>query len=121
MSLQRAGQIVEHAARLLTAGLHDRENSGDEAAAMSALCPKRQLSPDHRVPQGALAGIVRRLDTFDLQEGPKPSAMLVQFLAHAIDGGIATPQYAQQALFHATADRPHQTWQTDVGDRAIAT
>lgn len=75
----------------LAAGFDDGQHGFHEAAAGFALSAERQFPPDHGVPQGALAGVVRRFDALHVDEGPQPLAMPPEFVGHA-DAGELTAQ-----------------------------
>ena len=77
VGLNGFGDEVEGAAFLLAAGFDDGEHRFDEAAAVGALRAERELSPDHGVTQGPLAGVVGRLDPLDANERPQPIAVIV--------------------------------------------
>ena len=77
MGLDCCRDIGEDVAGLLPAGLDHRQHRLDKAAATRALRAEGQLTPDDRVPQGALTGVVGRLDLL-LQECPQPLPVLVQ-------------------------------------------
>ena len=94
------GEIVEDVAVLLAAGFDHCEHRFHKAAAAGALRAKGKLAPNDGVTQGALARVVGRLDPFLADESPKPCAMLVQFLTHADQRGVAALNTAQQQAFH---------------------
>src|SRR5438132_2132290 len=119
VGFHRVCEILKYASRLLAAGFYDRQDRGYEPAAMCALRAKRKFAPDDGMPQRAFAGIVRRLDTFDLQEGPKPLTMTVKLLAHAGDLRISAEHSAQQEAFHLPADQMQQTQHARSGDRPV--
>jgi hypothetical protein len=80
-----------------------RQHRLDEAAASGALSTEGPFPPDDRVPQGALTGVVRRLDLL-LQERPQPRPVIVQLTVHAHEPRVAAEQPAQQQTFHRAAD-----------------
>ena len=84
MSFDGVGEVGEGVAALLAAGFDDGQHRLDEAAAGGALRAEGELPPDHGVTQGPLAGVVGRFDAFGAEKGPQPTAMLVQFAAHAL-------------------------------------
>ena len=81
---------------------------------------ERELPPDDRVTQGALAGVVGRLDPLDMQKRPQPLPMVVQFPTHAHQPWVAADRLRAAASFHLLADRVHQPLQSGPGDRAVA-
>src|SRR5207249_3019016 len=87
------------------AGLDDRQQPLDEPAAGGRLRAEGELPPDDRVPQGALGGVVGRLDAVDGDEGPEVLAVLPQLLAEA--GGERVVIAAQQQRVDLAADRLH--------------
>jgi hypothetical protein len=63
----------------------------------AALCAAEgKLAPDHRVTERTLAGVVRRLDAFDLQERPEPIAMAVKLAAHSLKIATAALRSGEQ-------------------------
>ena len=80
------GDKVEDARVLLAASFNGGEHRLHEPAPGRALCAKRELPPNHRVTQRALAGVVGRLDPFHFQKGPQAIAMIIQRAAHASSG-----------------------------------
>ena len=101
VSLDRFGDEGEDTAGLLSASLDDGQNRFYEPAASGALSPERELSPDDRMTQAALAGVIGRLDPVDVEERPKPLPMIVQLLAHPIEPRVAAIDSAQQQALHA--------------------
>jgi len=67
MSLDGVSQESEGVAARLAAGLHHRQHHLDETAAVGALGPEGELSPNHGMAQRPLARIVRRLDALPCQ------------------------------------------------------
>ena len=120
VGFHRCGEILEYASRLLAAGFDDREDGGDETAALRALRSEGQLPPDHSMPQCTFAGVVRWLDAFHFQEGPEPFAMMVEFPAHAVDRPIPAEHSAQQETFRLLADWLHQPLHLRPCDRTVA-
>ena len=117
----RLSQMDEDVSPLLAARLDDGQDGGDESASVAALRAERQLPPDHRVAQGALADVVGEFYSFDLQKRPEPLAVCIQFLAHAHHFAVSAEPSAQQQAFHFKADRLHQTLHFDKRDGAVAT
>jgi hypothetical protein len=79
----------------------------------------REVSPDHRMTQRALARIVHRLDPLVMQERPQPLPMFVQFPARASHFFVSALHSAQQQTLHLAADRPHATHQRRPRNPAI--
>ena len=96
VGLHRVRDVLEAVARLAMAGFDNCQDRFHKAAAAGALSAERQLPPDHRRAQGALADVVGRLDSFEIQERPQPVAVIVQRSAHAGQFRIATEHAAQQ-------------------------
>jgi hypothetical protein len=68
------GDEGKDVAGLLAARLDDRQDRFHEATPLGALRAERQFSSDHRVTQGALAGVVGRFDPFGVQKRPEPQS-----------------------------------------------
>src|SRR5271170_7412385 len=96
MGLHRPGDEVKDALRLLPTGFDDGEDRLHKATSPFALGAERQFSPNDRMTQAALAGVVGRLNAVDLQERPKPFSMIVQFLTHALQPRVGAKDPAQQ-------------------------
>jgi hypothetical protein len=120
VSLDRFGDKGEDVAGLLSARFDDGQNRLHEAASTSAWRAERELSPDDRVPQATLAGVVGRFHSLDIQQRPEPIAMLVQSVAHPLQTRVAAINSAQQQGFHLLADWLHQPLQSGPGDGPIA-
>src|SRR5512142_2371637 len=69
--LEARPQVLQHVAPLLPAGRYHTQHPLDESAPSSAIRPATDPPPDHRKTQRSLRHIVRRLDPFDLREGPQ--------------------------------------------------
>ena len=100
---------------LLAAGFHDGQQGFHEAAARGALGAEREFSPDHRMPQGALASVVGGLDAFYVHEGPQPLAMIREFLRHADAGERSAQQHGVDLI----SDRFHAALESDTCERAV--
>lgn len=86
----------EDVSGLLAAGLDDRQDCFREPASRCTLGPDRQFSPDHRVTQGPLSGIVGRFHPLDIQKLPEPLPLSVQPVAHPIKPGVSLETAAHQ-------------------------
>ena len=104
--------------RLAAAGFDDGQQTLDEPTAGRRLRAERELSPDHRVPQRLLGGVVGRLDAFDLDESPQVFAVFHEFLAEAVRQRVVVA--AQQERIDLLADRLHLAAKGAAGDRAVA-
>ena len=70
------GDEGEDVALLLPAGFDHAQQGLHEAAARSTLGAEGQLSPDHRVTQGPLAGVVGWFDACVIEERPQSSTVV---------------------------------------------
>lgn len=118
MCFDGGGEPGEGVARLATAGFDHRQQAFDEAASLCGLCAEGELSPNHRVTQGALGGVVGRLDACDVHEGPQVVLVFDKFLAEAL--GQSVEVTAQQHGVDPLPDRLHAFLEGGMGQRAIA-
>src|SRR6185312_1951103 len=80
------GHVVEHVAPLHPQRGDDRENALYETAAVRAVGTEAGLAPHHAVADPVLAGVVCRLDAFDVGEGPERGLQLQDLAASACNG-----------------------------------
>ena len=71
LGFEGGGQEVEDFAFLLAAGLDDRQQGFDEAAASGALGAEGEFAPDDGVAQHLFRAIIRRLNTGVGEEHPE--------------------------------------------------
>ena len=116
-----AGEVVEDAPALLSAGVDGGEQRLHKPAASGTLRSERQLAPDHRRAQGPFGRVVRRFDAVDLRERPQPVAVRVQFVAHAHQPCVGAEQAAQEQAFDLVTDRFEQTPESSSRECAVTT
>lgn len=64
-----SGEIGKYVALLLLQRRHHGHHAGDKARARLTLGAKTAFVPEHSRADGALGGVVRRVDAFQLDEG----------------------------------------------------
>ena len=102
--LNRFGNVGKYVPILLATGFDHAQHRFHESAAGSALRAERQLSPNHRVPQRSLAGIVCRLDIIVLQKRLQVVHAIQNVLAHA---GVFAAQ-PKRSFFESCVHRSPQ-------------
>lgn len=97
-------QVLQHVAFPLPARRHRRQHPLHKPAAVFTVGPAADPPPDHRVPQGTLGRVVRRLDPLDPGEGPQaiPEAQQLAACRRRLLAG------AHRAPFKARTDYPPQ-------------
>ena len=88
------GQVVEDIALLYPQRRHDRQDALDKSAAVGAIGSKAGLSLHHRVANALFSLVIRRLNTFNIDEGPE-RRLEFQYLATSTCNGA---QRAARAL-----------------------
>ena len=69
--LEARTEVVQHIPLLLAAGRDHCQHPFDEPAALGTVRPPADPPPDHRMPQRAFRGVIRRLDPLDARKGPQ--------------------------------------------------
>jgi len=67
---------------LNTTGFGDGQHSLDESASCFASSSEGKLAVDNSRTQGTFGGVIRRLDSWDLDKRLEPLSVVVQFPAH---------------------------------------
>ncbi len=75
-----SGQVIEHVPLLQAECRDDGQDAFDESASVGAVSPKAAFSPQY-----SLTGVVRRLDTLLVDEGPERWFQLQYLAAPARD------------------------------------
>jgi hypothetical protein len=118
MSFDGGGEVLEDVAFLETTGFDGREHPLHESTAGGALRSERQLAPDHRMAKGTLRGVIGGFDTFMINEGPEPFAMVVQLFTHSDETVVIGEDTAQQQGVHRGANGGHPGLKNLSGDLA---